>query len=317
MLSVILTNYNHARFLPAAFEALLRQTRPADEVIVIDDASTDHSVAVINGFLDRIPRARLVENPVNLGCVANLNRGIEMAYGDIVHFAAADDVTYPQLFETCLSLLAAYSRAALASARTDLIAEDGRFLGRLATPIPLRRAGFIEAETAAHLLMRDDGWFTGNTTLYRRELLAAAGGFPDELGSFCDGYMSRVLALRHGACFSPAVLGGWRRMAGGFSWSQTADLEQAKHLVGTAVRRMSDEPMVFPAGYQRRWARRYLFGARRLALVQSRRDALAAGRFAAVWAPFREVVLSLWWFIELRPWDVVAVARRRLRMLLF
>jgi glycosyltransferase involved in cell wall biosynthesis len=317
MLSVILTNYNHARFLPAALEALLRQTRPADEVIIIDDASTDDSVAVINRFLDRFPQARLVENPVNLGCVANLNRGIQMVHGDIVHFAAADDVTYPQLFETCMQLLAAHPRAALVSARTDLIAEDGRCLGRLASPIPARRAGFIGPETAAHLLMRDDGWFTGNTTLYRRELLAAAGGFPKELGSFCDGYISRVLALRHGVCFSPAVLGGWRRMAGGFAWSQSADLEQAKRLVGTAVQHMNNEPALFPAGYQSRWARRYLFGARRLALVQTRRDALTDGHFAGIWLPLRETILSLWWFVELRPWDILALARRRLQLLLF
>lgn len=315
MLSVILTNYNHARFLPAALEALLRQTRQADEVIIIDDASTDDSVTVIKRLLGRFPQARLVENPVNLGCVANLNRGIEMAQGDIVHFAAADDVTYPQLFEIGMSLLAAHPRAALASARTDLIAEDGRYLGRLATPIPLRRAGFIGPDAAAHLLMRDDGWFTGNTTLYRRHLLAAAGGFPEELGSFCDGYISRLLALRHGACFSPAVLGGWRRMVGGFAWSQSADLEQAQRLVRTAVQHMNDEPALFPAGYQRRWARRYLFGARRLALVQSRRDALAVGYVAAIRALLRETVLSLLWFVELRPWDILALVRRRVRVL--
>lgn len=316
MLSVILTNYNHARFLPAALEGLLRQTRPADEVIVIDDASTDDSVAVIERFLGRFPNARLVRNPANLGCAANLNRGIEMARGAIVHFAASDDVTYPRLFEHGLSLLAEYPGAALMSARIDVMADDGRIVGTMATPVPLRRPGFIPPGMAARLLMREDGWFTGNTTLYRRDPLAAVGGFPEELESFCDGYISRLLALRHGACFSPEILGAWRRLEGGLAWSQTIDLTRARQLVGAAERRMMSEPSLFPAGYARRWARRYLFGARRFALVEGRRKALADSPVAATPAVLREAVLSLWWFLVLRPWDAVPVARRRLPSLL-
>lgn len=316
MLSVVLTNYNHARFLPAALDALLRQTRRPDELIVIDDASTDDSIAVITPYLDRFAAARLVRNPANLGCVANLNRALGMVRGDLVHFAAADDVTCPRLIETGAALLEAHPRAALFSARTAMMAADGRVLGVLATPAPLPAPGFVAPDEAARLLMRDDGWFTGNTTIYRRDALAAAGGFPEELGSFCDGYVSRVLALRHGACFSPEVLGAWRRMEGGFAWSQTADLARARELVAVAARRMTAAPDLFPAGYQRRWARRYLFGARRLALANSRREALASGRLAGACALARELVLTLWWFLALRPRDAAVVARRRLRVLL-
>jgi glycosyltransferase involved in cell wall biosynthesis len=315
MLSVIVTNYNHARFLPAALEALLAQTRPADELIIIDDASSDDSVAVIAPFLERCAAARLVHNPVNLGCAANLNRGIAMARGDIVYFAAADDVTYPRLFERGLSLLTMHPQAALVSARTDVMGEDGRVIGTMATPIPLSEPGFIPPQTAAHLLMREDGWFTGNTTLYRRDHLAAAGGFPEELESFCDGYVSRLLALRHGVCFSSEILGAWRRIEGGLAWSQTVDLTRAEQLVAAAERCMIKQPELFPAGYRRRWARRYLFGARRFALTQRRREAFAGGAAAALWPLLREIVLSLWWFLVLRPWDAAPVARRRLRLL--
>jgi glycosyltransferase involved in cell wall biosynthesis len=316
MLSVVVTNYNHGRFLPDALDGLLAQTRPADELIIIDDASTDDSTAVISPYLERFPQAQLVRNPVNLGCVANLNRAIDMVRGDIIHFAAADDVTYPRLFETGVALLTAHPQAALVSARTDLMAENGRVIGPLATPTPLKRDGFISPDAAAHMLMRDDGWFTGNTTLYRREALAAAGGFPDELGSFCDGYISRLLALRHGACFSPEVLGAWRRMEGGLAWSQTADLARAEQLIAIVARHMTEASDLFPAGYRQRWAGRYLFGARRLTLANTRRKALAAGAVGGSWALSRELFLTLWWFLALRPWDAAAVTRRRLGMLL-
>lgn len=314
MLSVIVTNYNHARYLPSALEALLAQTRPVDELIVIDDASTDDSIAVIEPFLDRCPAARLMRNPANIGCPASLNRGLALVRGDIIYFAAADDVTYPRLFEHGLALLAAYPQAGLMSARTDIMCEDGRIIGTMATPIPLRRPGFVSPHSTACLLMREDAWFTGNTTLYRRDLLTASGGFPEDLGSFCDGYISRLLSLRHGACFSPEILGAWRRLEGGLAWSQTADLVRAQQLVAAAERRMTKSPALFPVGYGRRWARRYLFGARRFALMQRRHKARTEGAVPTIWALFLEFVLTIWWFIVLRPWDAVSVAHRRLRL---
>jgi glycosyltransferase involved in cell wall biosynthesis len=203
MLSVVLTSYNYARFLPAALEGLAAQTRQPDELIVIDDHSRDDSVAVIASFLGRFRDARLVQNPDNLGAIANLNRGLELARGTVVFFAAADDVTYPTLLERGMGLLEAHPEAALFSARSDIIDVEGAREGTLATAIPRREPGFIGPDAIARQLMCDDSWLIGNTTLYRRDALVAAGGFAAELGSFCDGYVSRLLALRRASAIRP------------------------------------------------------------------------------------------------------------------
>lgn len=311
MLSVVLTSYNYARFLPAALAALAAQTRPPDELIVIDDSSRDDSVAIIAKFLDRFADARLVQNPDNLGTVANLNRGLELARGGVVFFAAADDIAYPALLERGMGLLAAHPGAALFSARSDIIDVEGEREGTLATASPLREPGFICPEAVARQLMRDDNWLTGNTTLYRRDALVAAGGFAAELGSFCDGYVSRLLASRHGACYSPEVLGAWRRHSGGYAWSQTANSAQTRNLVA-AVRQRFEADGAFPPGYVHRWTRRYLFGARRFALARKSEAARAHGPLALGWARAREVTASLALFAAYRPWDLAAVARRRL-----
>ncbi len=125
MLSVVLPNFNHSQFLPAAFDALAAQTRPADELIVIDDASVDESVAVITAHLSRFANARLIRNEKNLGVVRNMNIGLELARGDVIAFAAADDVIYPCFFERACALLDAFPQAAFASGRTDIIDADG------------------------------------------------------------------------------------------------------------------------------------------------------------------------------------------------
>jgi glycosyltransferase involved in cell wall biosynthesis len=315
MLSVVIPNYNHSAYLRASLEGVLAQTRGADEIIVVDDASTDDSLAVASSFRDRHPNFRLVQNSRNLGCVRTLNRGLALARGSIVYFGAADDLTYPMLFARGAALLDAHPQAALFSARSDLISANGDRFGVMHTPVPLRAPGLIDRATVARVLMREDGWFMGNTTIYRRSLLLGVGGFPEDLGSFTDGYVCRLLALEHGACYSPEVLAAWRRLEGGFAWSQNVDHEQLTRLIGVVMRRMTEDAAPFPVGYAERWQGRCLFGARRLGLTQGRGRAVARGIAAHVMAAARESIVTSWLFFRLRPWDVLPVAQRQARYL--
>lgn len=313
MLSLVLTNFNHARFLPTALEALASQARPADEAIFIDDASTDDSVSILEAFLPRFKNARLVRNSKNSGVVANLNRGLEIASGDVIHFAASDDLTYPKFFQIGMAMLTDYPQAGIFSARSDILDESGRCQGPLATPIPISRPGFITREETARHLLEDDGWFMGNASLFRRIPLIEAGGFPVVLHAFTDGYVSRLLALRHGACFTPEVLCGWRRMEGGVAWSQAVNIDKTMRVIDLVEQKMAEAGDTFPAGYARRWKGRHLFASRRFGLVQERRRAQGAGRLPYLGALAREMVMTTWLFLSLRPQDVVTVSRRRLR----
>src|ERR1700677_4302933 len=75
-LSVILPNYNHAKLIPRALYAFLNQTPPAEEIIVIDDGSTDDSVKVIEEFARRHRSIRLIRHPANRGIVAAVKSGL-------------------------------------------------------------------------------------------------------------------------------------------------------------------------------------------------------------------------------------------------
>lgn len=313
-LTAILSNYNHADYLSYALDALLAQTRPADELIVIDDASTDHSVEIIDRYIKRHPRIRFLRNADNLGIVSNMNRGLNMAAGDVVYFAAADDVAYPALFEVGIALLQAYPGAALFSARCEIIDREGGIKESLPTPTPLSVPGFISPELAVSELLRDDSWFVGGTTLYRRSMLISAGGFDPELGAFCDGFVSRFLALKHGACYAPSVLCGWRRMEGGVAWSQAVNLKSMMEVIRTAERKMRDAQGIFPPKYIRRWRGRHLFGARRFSMIQARKKAARKGPIRSLFALVEEAIVMGWLFCVLRPWDVLTVARRRWRV---
>jgi len=311
MLTVVLSNFNHGRFLRQSLGAIFAQTRPADEVIVIDDASTDDSIAVIESCLVDRPQAQLIRNRRNAGVVRNMNYGIEIARGTIIHFAAADDITYPQLFERGMAVLERFPQAALFSSRSDLIDEAGGLLGPVPAPSPIRVPGYVDAANVAEKLMRDDSWFMGNTSLFRRKMLREIGGFPEELQGFTDGYVSRLLALKFGACYSPEVLGAWRRMPGGMAWSQARSVEAAERLINLVEKRMADASGTFPPGYFERWRGRHMFGVRRFNLIESRRLAINKGLLWKLWQILAEVVVTSWLFVTLRLCDLAAVAMRR------
>jgi glycosyltransferase involved in cell wall biosynthesis len=78
--SVVVPNYNGERLLPACLDALARQTQSADEIVVVDDASTDGSCALIRR---RYPQVRLLPLPANSGFCHAANAGLRAAQGDI------------------------------------------------------------------------------------------------------------------------------------------------------------------------------------------------------------------------------------------
>jgi hypothetical protein len=80
--AVVITTYNHAAFLDDAIRSIIRQSVPAEEIIVVDDGSTDHPEAVVSGYsLVRLIRQR------NQGLSAARNKGLRAAVGDKIIFS--------------------------------------------------------------------------------------------------------------------------------------------------------------------------------------------------------------------------------------
>lgn len=99
--SVIIPTFDRARVLPRALDSVLAQTRPADEVIVVDDGSTDGTAELIRA---RYPQVRLIEQS-NSGVSAARNRGIEQATGDWIALLDSDDRWLPTKLEAQFELI--------------------------------------------------------------------------------------------------------------------------------------------------------------------------------------------------------------------
>ena len=95
LVSVIVPSYNASRYIRETLESALGQTYSGFEVIVVDDGSTDETLAIVADYSKRDSRIRLVSQP-NAGVGAARNRGIAEASGEFIAPLDADDIWYPE-----------------------------------------------------------------------------------------------------------------------------------------------------------------------------------------------------------------------------
>lgn len=89
MVSVCIPTYNGERFIENAIKSVLMQTYTDFELLIIDDASTDKTVDIINSFIDN--RIRLLKNDKNIGMVSNWNRCLDESKGEYIQLLCHDD----------------------------------------------------------------------------------------------------------------------------------------------------------------------------------------------------------------------------------
>ena len=126
LLSIIVPNYNHARFLPERFASIRRQTFTDYELIVLDDASTDDSVEVIRKELTGIPH-QLISNEQNSGSpCSQWIKGLKQARGTYVWIAESDDSCSPDFLATLVDLME--QGATLAYCRSKAVDEQNHVI---------------------------------------------------------------------------------------------------------------------------------------------------------------------------------------------
>jgi glycosyltransferase involved in cell wall biosynthesis len=106
--SVVIPCYNYGHFLPECVGSVVSQTEVDLEIIIVDDASPDGSVAVAHELAAKDSRIRVIANEVNKRHIATYNTGLDAATGDYVVLLSADDLLAPGALGRACALLEAH-----------------------------------------------------------------------------------------------------------------------------------------------------------------------------------------------------------------
>ena len=199
-ISVVIPCYNQGRFLRDAIETVLRQSRPPEEVIVVDDGSTDETPRVCSEY----GGALIYIRQANAGLSAARNTGIRAASSDYVQFLDADDLLRASALEESLATAARETTAAVVYGSWDEIDETGTLTAHVdATPL---------GDDAYHALFDPLAIGPPCRFMVRRDALIEVGLFDTGLRS-CEDWDLWLRLAFSGCRFtsSPAAVAVYRR----------------------------------------------------------------------------------------------------------
>lgn len=259
-LSVYMPNFNHAAYLPQAIEAIVGQSRPPDEFLIGDDASSDNSAEIIESYAKRYPSIRFLRHARNQGAVATIDELVQACRGDYLYGAAADDFVLPGFFETAMKAAADFPQAGVVFGKLISVDGSGRNMRNVQAP-PWETTQFVSPmRYRTEYLDRQPPYRSLSTsTIYRRDCLAEVGWFRPELGHWCDTFAIRAIALKHGAAYVPQPFAVWRKLTGSFSEKYQSDLRKNQGIIDRAASLMRSPEFRdrFPEPHVRRWSQGY------------------------------------------------------------
>lgn len=132
MVSIIMPNYNAARFLNETIESVQAQTYPDWELLFVDDCSTDDSIQKVREFAKKDPRIRVFQNEKNSGAAYSRNFALREAKGKWIAFLDSDDVWLPRKLEEQLTFMA-QTGAKFSYTAFERIDEKSESLGTIIT----------------------------------------------------------------------------------------------------------------------------------------------------------------------------------------
>jgi O-antigen/teichoic acid export membrane protein len=212
VVSIVINNFNYARFLAQSIDSGLAQTYPHTEVVVVDDASHDGSAALIHGYGDRVVP---VLQDRNRGQGAAVNAGFARSRGDIVIFLDADDYLYPH----AAARVVASWRGGLGKLqyRLDLVDVAGEKLDLYPAPEIRFDSGDVTPE-----LLRTGRYETTVTSgnAFPRDVLRKVLPVPEDAFRIsADGYLVTAVPF-HGPVASLEEPLGAYRLHGANAWAQ-------------------------------------------------------------------------------------------------
>jgi glycosyltransferase involved in cell wall biosynthesis len=142
--SIIIPNYNHAKYLPQRLESVYNQTYKDFEVILLDDCSTDESAVILNTYANHPKTSHVVINKTNSGSTfKQWEKGLSLAQGEYIWIAESDDVAYLHFLERIVPYLQNGNEVSMVNCLSDIINTEGDFISKQLEWIALKNSNIL------------------------------------------------------------------------------------------------------------------------------------------------------------------------------
>jgi GT2 family glycosyltransferase len=233
-LSVIVPTFDGAGFVADALDSVVAEDHEGIQVVVVDDGSTDETVAIVRRYAGRVD-LDLDTSGRRRGWVAATNAGLRRAAAERVALLHQDDVWLPGRVAAVRRLLAAHPRAALHVHAARFRAPDGRDLGPWSLPVT-EDAGVLPSAAAVERLLVQN-WLCVAAPVFGRDDALAGGGLDEALWYTADWDLWLRLARTGDVAFDAGAYVGFRLHPASQTASRSADAPAFRAQLETVVER--------------------------------------------------------------------------------
>jgi glycosyltransferase involved in cell wall biosynthesis len=168
--SVVMPTYNRQAYVGQAIESVLKQQHTRFELIILDDASTDGTLEIIEDYADRDNRIRVARHVENRGLARTLNEGLALARYDLVARMDDDDVMLPNRLRRQIEFMKLRPDVSVVSSWAYAIDESNRIIGKSCPEVDLERGkALLRPELFLELIHP--------ATMYRKRDIVKVGGY--------------------------------------------------------------------------------------------------------------------------------------------
>ena len=230
-ISLVVINYNYSSFLTECLQSIKNQTVLPDEVILIDDASTDNSFKIMKAFCKENKRYKCYQNKHNLGVCKTFDKGVENSIGNYIIGLASDDLLLPKFIEKNIEAYNKFPGCGIYSSHFATFFNENP--NEVLQPHRSYDPKEIEKLDSQYLLkqMRSKKFWPSSPAMVSREEFMKLGGFDSSTMKYSDLVLYVIVSLQKGLCYIPEVIRLTREHEKQFSRNLTSKQEQ-KSILG-------------------------------------------------------------------------------------
>jgi glycosyltransferase involved in cell wall biosynthesis len=264
-IGIVIPNKNDSLYLKDCLNSVLDQSVQPDEIIFIDDGSSDNSVQIAKKILKNLINVTIIKNKESVGTMSALNQGIMVSKADYLLFLASNDCLMNGIIAEVNDNLTKHEVSpGIWSALVNVIDESGHVSRIHYSPLISFKPRYFDKASCIKLANKLGNWFTGTTTFYHRESLIKIGGFDSRLGGLGDLFAALQLSAIKGAFFCPKPLGYMRLHGEGLLIKTLKNSTAIDAMLDLIVERgKSNAPLLFNNNFVKKTIARIRFASMR------------------------------------------------------